>query len=192
LDAWLLGRPGPSQQRWEQGKSRRIERRRAVTFEGFDATLQRVEKGMTDLAWVVCIFVTLMIVTDILLRFLFNHPLPASWEISEISMPYIAFFPFAYTSTIDQHIRVSIIKDLMSPRIQRKFEMVANLFCFVVCLMLVYWSWLRFWDSYMIREEILAAIQLPWWVGKFAMPVGMGMFAVRYLMQFIHNCTHPR
>jgi TRAP-type C4-dicarboxylate transport system permease small subunit len=100
-------------------------------------------------------------------------------------MPFIVFFPFAYTTTINAHVRVSLIKDLMPPKVQLRFDIIGNLICFVICAMLTYWSWLRFVESFLIREEMLAAIRLPWWVGKMAMPLGLGMFTIRYFMQFL-------
>ena len=154
-----------------------------MALKKIDVLLKKVEKALTDVSWIVCLFLTLMIVTDILLRFLFNQPLPASWEISEILMPFIVFFPFAYTSTINAHVRVSLVKDLMPPKVQLGFEIVSNIICIVICGLLTYHSWLRFVDSFVVGEEILAAIKLPWWLGKIAMPIGLGMFTIRYLMQ---------
>ncbi len=156
-----------------------------MALDRVNRVLQRIEKGFTDVSWVVCVFVTLLIVVDITLRYFFQKPLPATWEINEICMPFIVFFPFAYTTTINAHVRVSLIKDLMPPKVQSRFEMAGNLICFVICAMLTYWSWLRFVESFLIREEMLAAIRLPWWVGKMAMPLGLGMFTIRYFMQFL-------
>ncbi len=54
--------------------------------------LQAIDKVMVVISWAVTLFITFMIVIDVFLRFLFNKPLPASWEISEVVMPYIVFF----------------------------------------------------------------------------------------------------
>ena len=157
-----------------------------------DVTLQKVEKGLTDISWIVCVFLTFMIVIDVTLRFFFNRPLPASWEISEILMPYIVFFPFAFTSTVNAHVRVSLVQDLMPKKIQWSFDLISASISFFLCAMLTYWSWVRFWESFVTGEEILAAISLPWWVGKMAMPIGLGMFTVRYLMQFLLKLSREK
>jgi TRAP-type C4-dicarboxylate transport system permease small subunit len=163
-----------------------------LVLDKADAMFVKAEIGLTHISWMVCLAVTFMIVTDIIMRFFLNQPLPASWEISEISMPYIVFFPFAYALTVDAHVRVSLVRDRMPKKIQLTFDLLANFIFFVFCSMLTYWSWLRFWDSFIVKEEILAAIQLPWWVGKIAMPIGMGMFALRYLIKFLRTLTDPR
>ena len=160
-----------------------------MIFEKIDGTARKTEKALTDISWIVCLFVTLLVVTDIFLRFFLNRPLPATWEMSEICMPFIVFFPFAYASTIDVHVRVSLIKDRMPPKVRSGFEITGDALSFLICAMLAYWSWLRFWESFMIREEILAAIKLPWWVGKFAMPIGLGMFSLRYLLRMFRRAA---
>ena len=144
-----------------------------------------IEKVLTALSWMVALFVTLMIVTDVFLRFVFNHPLPASWEISEICMPFIVFFPFAHTLRIDGHVRVSLVKDRVPEKVRLGFDLFAQIVSFLICAILTYYSWGRFWESFKMDEEILAAIRLPWWVGKGAMPIGFGMFAIRYLLQIL-------
>jgi len=150
-----------------------------------DGVLQKIEKTKIICSWLTTLFVTFMIVLDILLRFLFNHPLPASWEISEVLMPYIVIFGFAYTLTKNFHIRVSIITDHLPSKVQFSCRAFANVISFIMCVMLSYWSWLRFWESFMIKEEILAPISIPWWFGKLAMPMAFGTFGARYIMDLI-------
>jgi TRAP-type C4-dicarboxylate transport system permease small subunit len=158
-------------------------------FSKTDRLLRKMEIILTGVSWSVALLVTFLIVTDVFLRYFFNRPLPATWEISEILMPYIVFFPFAYTLTLDAHVRVSLIKERLSPRVQLSFEIITNLISFLLCVAITYWSWLNFRQSFAIGDEIMAAIRLPWWVGKMSMPIGMGLFAMRYLVLLIYNLT---
>lgn len=147
-----------------------------------DNGLQSVEKVLTAVSWVVTIGVTLMIVADILMRYFFDHPLPASWEISEVCMPAIVFFAFAYTLTLDQHVKMSLVRERMSLAVQKIFDVINYSICIVMCALLTYWSWKRFWASFVTQEEILAAIYIPWWPGKLAMPIGIGFLTIRYIL----------
>jgi TRAP-type C4-dicarboxylate transport system permease small subunit len=158
-----------------------------MTLSQFDQGVIKIEKVLTDVSWIVTIAVTLMIVIDIVLRFFFNHPLPATWEISEVCMPAIVFLAFAYTLTLDQHVKMSLVKERVPPRVQVAFEMTSNLLSAGLCALLTYWSWRRFWSSFLTHEEILAAIYVPWWPGKLMMPLGMGFFTLRYFMKFLNN-----
>lgn len=154
-----------------------------------DKLVERAERVMVAISWGVTLFITFMVVIDVFLRYFFNKPLPASWEISEVIMPYIVFFALSRALVVGAHVKVTIITNLLSERKQRILEKVSLLICIIMCLPLTWWSWLRFIDSFRIREEILAAIRIPWWVGKFAMPMGLAIFALRYLLLLFNQQT---
>lgn len=161
---------------------------------GADRALRRVEGALRVVSWLVTLITTLLIVTDVSLRFVLNKPLPATWEMSEVLMPYIVFLGLAYALTEKAHIRVSLLTDQLPRRGQLLCEAFASLLSFSMCALITCWSWLKFWDSFLIREEILAPIHIPWWFGKFAMPVGMAFFTIRYMVQAASamiECTKP-
>lgn len=55
--------------------------------------IRKIEKFLTAVSWIVAMVITVLIVADVTLRFIFDKPLPATWEISEVAMPWIVFFP---------------------------------------------------------------------------------------------------
>lgn len=121
-------------------------------------------------------FMTVMIVVDVFLRFVFNAPLEATVEMSELIEPYVVFLPFAYTLAKDRHVRVTLITSKFSKKPRFLTEILVYIVDIIFFALLCCYSWLEFWHSFRIREIMLAAIKLPWWVGKFAMP--LGMFAI--------------
>lgn len=151
--------------------------------------VEQVEKFLSMISWIVALFITFLIVIDVFMRFVFNSPLPATWEMSEVAMPYIVVFGFAYTLKKDAHVRVTLCVERLPPRARFGCEVFRNIISFIICALFTYWSWLLFWDSFAMREEMLAAIYVPWFVGKFAMPVGMGAFAIRYLLQVLQDLS---
>lgn len=159
-------------------------------LNSIDRTLHFVEKVLLVGSIVATLFLTFLIVIDVFLRYVFNSPLPATWEMSELGMPYIVFLAFAFTLSVDGHVRVSLFTIRLPSQAQRACEIFTNIVCFLTCAVFAYTSWLRFWESFLMREEILAAIKLPWYVGKFAMPIGMAMFSFRYLLRLINNFAY--
>lgn len=155
-----------------------------------DELLKHVEKLFLKCSWVFTMIITLLIVTDVTMRFFFNRPLPATWEISEITMPFIVMVGFAYTLTTGVHVQVSILTDHLPPKVKFFFLSFRNLLSIALCSVLTYSSWLRFLDSYRMNEEILAAVRLPWWVGKFAMPVCFALFGLRFVMLFLNDVSN--
>jgi TRAP-type C4-dicarboxylate transport system permease small subunit len=148
-------------------------------------TLRFAQIVLTAVSWIVTIFLTLMIVVDVSGRYFLNRPLPATWEIGEICMPYIIFLPFAYTLSRDNHVRVLLIKNRLSKTLQRRLKYFTDGISLVICALMTYYAWLRFWESYTLREEMMAAVEILWWWGKIAMPIGMGMFTIAYFWEFI-------
>jgi len=161
-----------------------------MIIDNINISFQKIEKILTEISWAVCLALMLTLVIDILLRFFLNMPLPASWEICELFMPFIVFFPLAYTSTINAHVLVSLIKRRVPVKVQIKFAIFSSSISFVMCALVTYWSFLRFWESFLIGEEMMAMIKLPWWLGKMAMPIGMGLFSIRYFIQLTLNLSH--
>ncbi|MFC1581207.1 TRAP transporter small permease [Thermodesulfobacteriota bacterium] len=153
--------------------------------------MQQVEKYQTIISWVAALFITFMIVIDVFLRFVFNAPLPATWEMSEVIMPYIVFFAFSYTLTRNGHVRVTMFVELLPAKARFWCDVFRIIVSIGMCALFTYWSWLRFWEAFLIKEEILAAIYIPWFVGKFAMPIGMATISIRYLLQ-LHELFSDR
>jgi TRAP-type C4-dicarboxylate transport system permease small subunit len=104
---------------------------------------------------------------------------------SEVLMPYIVVFGFAFTLSINSHVRTTIILDLLPVRAQKAITIFMYFLSCCTCMWLVWFSWIKFWRSFMINEEMMAAIRIPWWIGKFALPVGMAVFGIRYLIIII-------
>ena len=161
-----------------------------MVLKKMDTVLQKMEYVLLQCSWVFIMAITTLIVIDVCLRFFFNKPLPATWEVSELAMPFIVMVGFAYTLTRGGHVRVSLLMDKVPPKVKFLFSSFGNLLSIIVCSALCYGSWLRFVQSFRIKEEMLAAVPLPWWVGKFAMPVCFAFLGLRFLMLFLNDMSN--
>lgn len=151
--------------------------------------LSLVDDGLLSITGFALLFLTLMIFTDVALRFIFNAPLPASAEMSELIMPYIAFCALAYTLFKGSHIRITLFIEHASASVRMTLDIICCVFGLLCCAAFTYYSWLLFWQSVIINEEMIAIIKLPWWVGKFSMPLGFFFFTMRYLLNLIDICS---
>ena len=146
---------------------------------------QRIVKYPIYISWAALVFVTFMVVIDVSGRFFFNRPLPASPEISELLLPYIVFPCVAYALSIGSHIRVTMLTSLLPQRVQLSCEIIASIVGAVIFGIMAYQGWSIFWKSFLIKEEMQAAIALPWWLSKFIFPVGAAMFCLQFLVQLV-------
>ena len=128
------------------------------------------------------IFLTFLVVVDVTLRYVFNKPIPGATEGTELILPYIVFLALSYTLAKGGHVRVSIL--LM--RLDRGPRMVVELIDCIIGMAffgaLTYYAWIHFWESFRILEFMMAPVKLPWWVGKFSMPLGFFAIFVQFLL----------
>lgn len=148
----------------------RTSRRRAA---GFGQLLRRVEMLGVLLSGCALTGMAYMITIDVGLRYLFSAPLPASVEISQLLQPYVIFLPMAYTLAVGRHVQVTMVTMMLPTSVQlvlQAFVLIVDAAFFAA---ITWFAWGKFYDSYVIDEIMLAAVKLPWWVGKFAMPLGL-------------------
>ncbi len=126
-----------------------------------------------------------MITYDVIVRYLFDAPLPASVEISQLFEPYVIFLPFAYTLAVDRHVRVTIITMHLSGKLRLSVEAFTYLADFALFAAFGYYAWVEFQHSFVIGEIMMAAIRIPWWIGKFSMPVGMFFICLQCIINLV-------
>jgi len=129
--------------------------------------------------------IAFLIVADVLLRFIFNAPLPAATELSTLFMPYIAFLPFAYTLASGQHVRLTLLTGRLPPNLSAFIDAFVYIVGFIFFSILFWYSLLAFWKSISGGEIMPAIIIIPWWIGKLAMPIGILLIAVQCILSLI-------
>jgi TRAP-type C4-dicarboxylate transport system permease small subunit len=147
-----------------------------------DRKFRQTNFVLVAIAGTTLIAMAFMITYDVIVRFLFNAPLPASVEISTLMEPYVVFLPFAYTLARHAHVRVTIITMRLPERLSLSLDVLVYILDLLFFALLCYFSWLEFYKSFLAGEIMLAAIRLPWWSGKFAMPLGLFFICIQCLL----------
>lgn len=146
-----------------------------------DCLLNQLDKGLISITGFALVALALMIFVDVCMRFIFNCPLPASAEATELAMPYITFGTLAYTLALGKHIRISAVVDHVPNKLKMVCEILTCVIGIFFCGLMTLGGWNFFWESFIIRENMLAIVKLPWWVGKFIMPVGFFLMMLRFI-----------
>lgn len=134
------------------------------------------------LASLVLVAMALMITIDVILRYVFNAPLPASVEISQLMQPYAVLLPMAYTMARGAHVQVTLVTMRLPPRIRLVLDVLVYAIDLVFFAVVAVYGWHEFYSSYAVNEIMLAAIRLPWWVGKFALPFGFALICLQVVI----------
>jgi len=155
---------------------------RAFMKEG-DFFWRKLNKVLAIISGAATLALILLVVLDVSLRYLFDQPIPGGNESTELLLPYIVFLAMSYTLAAGGHVRVSIVLDRLPPRFRYAAEILDSVVGAAFFGILTYYAWLHFWESLIILEFMMAPIKLPWWVGKFAMPVGLFAIFIQFILK---------
>ncbi len=86
----------------------------AAILQG-NAFWQRVVKISVLFNSGVLVLLTLLVVVDVSMRYLFLKPIPGAAEMTELMLPYIAFCSFAYALVAGAHVRMTLVVNKISP-----------------------------------------------------------------------------
>ena len=153
--------------------------------------LQKLRLALVVLSGAALISMVLMITLDVFLRFVFNAPLPASLEMSQLFEPHVVFLPMAFALATGSHVRVSLFTQHFRGRARYFAEIFAYAVATIFFGLFFYWGWLHFWASFKINEIMLASIKLYWWTGKLAMPLGLSLMTIECLYQMVVIISRP-
>jgi TRAP-type mannitol/chloroaromatic compound transport system permease small subunit len=125
----------------------------------------------------------LVIVTQVTLRYGFGRGLVILEEI-EWHLYSLAFmFGLSYALVTDAHVRVDLLHNRFSKKLQCWIEVLGTLFVlmpFIVAVMIHAHHF--FYDSWIHNERSSAPLGLPWrWAIKAVIPVSFGVFGVAAL-----------
>lgn len=92
----------------------------------------------------------------------------------------------AYTLKVNEHVRVDLLYGSVSERTRVWIDLVGAIVCLVpMCLLLIYFTWPWFVDSWVTDEQSSNAGGLPRWPVKLILPVGFFLVFVQGISEII-------
>lgn len=171
------------------GESHADAPRKYATLEKWNGI---VNSWLVYFSLAVLVGMAVMITLDVLLRFFLNSPLPASVEISQLLEPYVILLPFAFSLANNRHVRVGILTLRLPAPLSFASDILTYCLDFLLFFLFAVYSWEEFLHSYQIDEIMMAAIKLPWWVGKFALPLGMALAGAQCVLCILYAVRNYR
>jgi len=128
---------------------------------------------------------TFFICADVFMRAVFNSPFPGSVEICALAVVYVIYFGLAYGLTKGAHVRVTLILARLPHKVRRVCTFLAYSIGTVFFGVATWRSWIYFWKSFTEREFMFASINIPWYLGKFAVPIGAFFMFITCLLYLV-------
>ena len=144
---------------------------------GIDATI----RALGSVACVAAGIMTLLVVSNVLGRFLFKQPLLGIVELVEMMMVIIGFFAIAYTAIDRGHVRVDLVLSRLSRRTQAILGSIAFFLSAVIFAIITYQGSVN--TIYYIHhlKEASTVLSVPFAPFRFVMALGCLLLCLRLL-----------
>lgn len=156
-----------------------------------DRWLGVIERGLSLGAAGLVLVLTLLTAAEVLSRYLFNRPIPGTWELSQLMLVGIVFLGLAHAQAGGRHVRVELLVRRLGPGIRwwlERLALVLGLGIFAVIL----WAGARdTWRAWEIGDYTLGSIAFPVWPSKLMVPLGSLFLTLRFLIQLVRSPTSP-
>jgi TRAP-type C4-dicarboxylate transport system permease small subunit len=113
-----------------------------VSMKALDAIKNVLNKILEILGTVTLGIMTILVVYQVITRYVFNAPSPFSEALSQYLFVWMIMFGSAYVYGSREHLTIDLLKDKFSPKLNMIVEVIANvcLFAFIL-LVCVYGGW---------------------------------------------------
>ena len=119
-------------------------------------------------------------------RYLFAESSNAWLEIQWYMFAGMVLLGGPYTLKMNEHVRVDLVYGLVSERTRIWIDIIGGLlFLLPICVILTYFTWPWFVDSWTINEQSSNAGGLIRWPVKLLMPVGFSLMAIQGVSELI-------
>lgn len=146
-----------------------------------ESGVYKICEALVAASSVVLTALVLLTVVDVAMRNFVGQPIKGVFEISQQMMAYVVFMGLAHTLRRGGHVRVTIALERSPNKLRTTMELLASLAGMLLCVVLVRGGWSMFRSSWITREIMPAAIGIPYWTAKFAMPIGLFVMALVFL-----------
>lgn len=155
----------------------------APTESGLGALSGRVTLWLARAGAVGLAIIMTMTFFDVVGRYLFNTPLVATVELTELLMGMMIYLGVGLTTHNRGHIRVDIVFDLLPARLQAVFEVI-TLGLGIALVMLICWQlWLRSGVA-VEKGDTTQILEWPIWPVAYLMSAASVLMVTSLLLQF--------
>ncbi len=147
----------------------------------------RVRRGtiVDSLSWwmiivaAVALFLMMAVMGVYVISRKLGMPVPGAFHASEQLMMIVFSFPLAIVAIRKGHILFELIFKKFPLKAQARLELVSTLVGMLLFSIIAWKAWQVGWDSFAIREYKAGVMDFPVWPFRFALAVGLSVFALQ-------------
>ena len=133
------------------------------------------------------VFIVILLVAEIALRFVFNHSIPGKTEFATLSLVVVVYFGLSYAQIRNAHIRVDVfISRVTGPTREFIEAWILSIALFTTVIMLIT-SVSRAIETIISKNYITGVINFPLWPGRCAVAFGFVLLTLTIVIQIVRR-----
>src|SRR3990172_10557895 len=152
-----------------------------MSFAKLEKIQISVENFFNGVAAASVVFMMGLTTVDVVMRYVFNSPIPDVYNLCEMLIVGIVYLAIACVQQHKSHVRVDVIIDRLQGPPRLAFEL-GTLILALVGFSLMTWQAGRLaWDAWVTGDYSMGLVEYPYWPSKFAMTLGIGLLCLRFV-----------
>ena len=147
-----------------------------------DKALMRVEFATACLGGLSIFVIMLLVTAEVLMRRLFNSPIPGQVDFTSMSMVAFSLLCISYCYRQAGHIRMDMLQKMTRGRLSWATHLFATIVGLFLITAIIPGTWTHFMRAWEFGDTTLG-VGLPTWPSKLAAPVGLGILWLRLLLE---------
>ena len=157
-----------------------------------EPVLDKIERALTLLATALIGFVMLFVCAEVMMRYVFNSPIPGHLEGSELIMPVIVFFALSYTQAGHGHVGMTLVVDSLPEKYRRRLEILTLLLSMFIYAVLAFYSSQQAWRAWIYDDVTMTPPYFKIWPSAAAVPLGFALCSLRIYLQALKEISPTR
>lgn len=140
----------------------------------------------TWLSWIEKCFISALLITasvilftNVVARYVFSTSVLGAEELVRYQIIWMVFVGGSVAARRGIHIGIDAFLKICPAAIQRLISIVVLVLCVAFCLLLLYYGAQLVIDTRAFGQRS-SALRMPYWIAQLAVPVGVGLMAVRF------------
>lgn len=148
--------------------------------------IKRIEYVLLAGSVLIILFVMSFVGAEVVMRYVFNAPIPGHLEGSELLVPAIVFLALSYTQATHGHVGMDLVLDVLSPVARRNAMIGTLLLSIFVCAVLAYFSFKNAYQLWLYDDVTMTPPYFRTWPAAATIPIGYGLIALRMYLQILN------
>lgn len=123
-----------------------------------NAIIDRITDIFAYIAGLFLVYIVVSVTVDVVCRYLFNHPLPYTLDVSEILLLFITFLPAAWVMKQDGHVKMDFVLASMKGEHQALIYGISSILAAIICLIFFWYGTVVTLDLF--RRKIIYGVML--------------------------------